>query len=89
MFKKKVSEPSRRELRAEIESLNRKIQILEAEIIELKKPNPNFKKPKSLNETDIETMKLMREEGFSNNKIARKFNVTEGTIRNYFKNEGG
>jgi len=85
MVRKKASEPSRKELKSEIDKLKREIETLETEIAELKKPNPNFRKPKKLNETDIEIMKLMREKGLSNNKIAQKFDVTEGTIRNYFK----
>lgn len=49
------------------------------------KPRNKGGRPKVLTEQDIEKINLWSQEGTSNREMARKLEVSEGTIRNYFK----
>ena len=45
----------------------------------------NGVKPKKFNNGDVEEMLILKNKGYSNVKIAKKFKCSEKTIRNYLK----
>lgn len=45
----------------------------------------NGKKPKMFNDNDVREMIKLKNQGFSNVQIAKKFKCSEKTVRNYLK----
>lgn len=93
MIKKKQKTPSKGQLERENDKLKQENEELKKQVAELTRQlagartiSPNFKKPKKLDEADVEKIKEYHADGQSKRQIAQELGVSEGTIRNYLKN---
>lgn len=74
----------------EIQDKLKQLDKIDAQIRVITQKYANYqkaRKPKMFNQKQIEYIKIRRKQGTSLRKIAKEMNCSEGTIRNYLKNE--
>lgn len=81
-----MQKPSNNQLNRELEKLRQENEELKRQLEESRAVPANFKKPKKLSEEDVKKIMEYHTNGQSNRKIAEEFGISEGTVRNYLKN---